>query len=194
MRDGIAFALQTQEDLELVGEAASGEEAVILFRKLRPDITLMDLSLPGMDGIQTIETIRKILPGAKIIVLTTYAGDVMARKALTAGASGYLLKHMLRTDLIGTIRAVQQGGRSISTEVAVELAVRLGAEDLSEREIELLRLLADGNTNKMLADELGISENTVKAHLKNIFQKLGVSDRTHAVTVAIQRGFLKPTE
>ena len=194
MRDGIAFALQTQEDLELVGEAVSGEDAVKQFKALRPDITLMDISLPGMDGIEAIEAIRQISPHAKIVVLTTYAGDVMARRALTAGASGYLLKHMLRTDLISTIRMVERGERSISSQIAADLATRIGGEDLSAREIEVLQIVAGGNSNKMVADELGISEDTVKAHVKNILQKLGASDRTHAVAIAIQRGFLKAAE
>ena len=191
MRDGIAYALQTQEDLELVGEATNGEDAIKMFKELRPDITLMDLSLPGMDGIEAIEAIRKSSPRAKIIVLTTYSGDAMARRALNAGASGYILKHMLRTDLIGTIRSVFSGGRSIPPQIAAELAERIGTQNLTERELEVLRVLADGNSNKMIADTLNISEDTVKAHVKNILQKLDASDRTHAVTIALQRGFLR---
>ena len=191
MRDGIAFALQTQEDLELVGEATSGEDAIRLFKELRPDITLMDLNLPGMDGVEAIEAIRKSSPRAKIIVLTTYSGDAMARRALNAGASGYLLKHMLRTDLIGTIRSAFSGARSIPPEIAAGLVERMGTRDLTEREIEVLRVLADGNSNKMIAEALHISEDTVKAHIKNILQKLDASDRTHAVTIALQRGYLR---
>jgi DNA-binding NarL/FixJ family response regulator len=162
-----------------------------MFKALRPDITLMDLSLPGMDGIEAIETIRASSPRAKIIVLTTYSGDVRARQALSAGASGYLLKHMLRTDLIGTIRSIFNGGRSIPPQIAAELAERVGTEDLTAREIEVLSVLADGNSNKMIADALNISEDTVKAHVKNILHKLEASDRTHAVTIALQRGFLR---
>ena len=191
MRDGIAFALQTQEDLELVGEATSGEDAIRLFKELRPDITLMDLNLPGMDGVEAIEAIRKSSPRAKIIVLTTYSGDAMARRALNAGASGYILKHMLRIDLIGTIRSVFSGARSIPPEIAAGLVERMGTRDLTEREIEVLRVLADGNSNKMIAEALHISEDTVKAHIKNILQKLDASDRTHAVTIALQRGYLR---
>ena len=191
MRDGIAFALQTQEDLELVGEATSGEDAIRLFKELRPDITLMDLNLPGMDGVEAIEAIRKSSPRAKIIVLTTYSGDAMARRALNAGASGYILKHMLRIDLIRTIRSVFSGARSIPPEIAAGLVERMGTRDLTEREIEVLRVLADGNSNKMIAEALHISEDTVKAHIKNILQKLDASDRTHAVTIALQRGYLR---
>ena len=191
MRDGIAFALQTQEDLELVGEATSGEDAIRLFKELRPDITLMDLNLPGMDGVEAIEAIRKSSPRAKIIVLTTYSGDAMARRALNAGASGYILKHMLRIDLMRTIRSVFSGARSIPPEIAAGLVERMGTRDLTEREIEVLRVLADGNSNKMIAEALHISEDTVKAHIKNILQKLDASDRTHAVTIALQRGYLR---
>jgi DNA-binding NarL/FixJ family response regulator len=194
MRDGIAFALETQADMELVGEAVSGEEAVKMFRQFRPDVTLMDLQLPGMDGIRTIQVIRESFPKAKIIVLTTYSGDVQAHRALTAGAAGYLLKHMLRTDLLGTIRKVHAGGRSISPQIAIDLAEHIGTEPLSEREVEVLRSVSTGNTNKAVADELSISEDTVKGHIKNILAKLGASDRTHAVMLAVSRGFLEPEE
>jgi len=194
MRDGIAFALETQADMELVGEAVSGEEAVKMFRQLRPDVTLMDLQLPGMDGIRTIQVIRESFPKARIIVLTTYSGDVQAHRALTAGAAGYLLKHMLRTDLLGTIRKVHAGGRSISPQIAIDLAEHIGAEPLSQREVEVLRSVSTGNTNKAVADELSISEDTVKGHIKNILAKLGASDRTHAVMLAVSRGFLEPSD
>jgi len=194
MRDGIAYALQAHADMELVAEAGSGEEAISRFIDCCPDVTLMDLNLPGMDGIQTIEAIRRVSPSAKIIVLTTHTGDAMARRALKAGASGYLLKHMLRTDLIGTIRNVARGARDIPPEIAVGLAARIGTQELSGREIEVLGLVAGGNSNKRAAVALRISEDTVKAHMKNILQKLGVSDRTHAVTIAMQRGYLRPAE
>jgi DNA-binding NarL/FixJ family response regulator len=194
MRDGIAFALETQADMELVCEAVSGEEAVKMFRQFRPDVTLMDLQLPGMDGIRTIEVIRESFPKAKIIVLTTYSGDIQAHRALTAGAAGYLLKHMLRTDLLGTIRKVHAGGRSISPQIAIDLAEHIGTEPLSEREVEVLRSVSAGNTNKAVADVLSISEDTVKGHIKNILAKLGASDRTHAVMLAVSRGFLHPEE
>ena len=194
MRDGIAYALQTQADMELVGEAASGEEALKMFREFRPDITLMDLQLPGMDGIKTIEAIRESFPKARIIVLTTFSGDIQAYRALTAGAAGYLLKHMLRTDLLGTIRKVHAGGRSISPQIATGLAEHIGTESLSEREVEVLRSVSGGNSNKTVADKLSISEDTVKGHIKNILSKLGANDRTHAVTLAISRGFLDADE
>jgi DNA-binding NarL/FixJ family response regulator len=194
MRDGIAFAIQTQQDMELVGEACNGEEAVKLFRQLRPDITLMDLQMPGMNGVEALEEIRNINPRAKVIVITTYSGDVRAQRALVAGAAGYLLKHMLRTDLISTIRAVQTGHRPIPAQVATSIAEQLGAEPLSEREIEVLRGVSNGNSNKTIAGNLNISEDTVKGHIKNILHKLSASDRTHAVTLAIKRGFLDIVE
>jgi DNA-binding NarL/FixJ family response regulator len=194
MRDGIAYALGTQADMELVGEAANGEAAVNMFRQLRPDVTLMDLQLPGMDGIKTIEVIRASFPKAKIIVLTTYSGDIQAHRALTAGAAGYLLKHMLRKDLLGTIRKVHAGGRSISPQIAIDLAEHIGTEALSDREIEVLRSVSAGNSNKAVAEALFISEDTVKGHIKNILLKLGANDRTHAVMLAIRRGFLETGE
>ena len=190
MRDGIAFALETQTDMELVGEASNGEEAVKLFRQLRPDITLMDLQMPGMNGVEALEIIRGLNPQAKVIVITTYSDDVRAQRALVAGAAGYLLKHMLRTDLISTIRAVQAGKRPVPAEVASAIVEQLGSEALSDREIEVLRGISEGNANKVIANELHISEDTVKGHVKNILHKLGANDRTHAVTLAIKRGFL----
>lgn len=191
MRDGIEFALQTQKDMELVGQAANGEEALKLFRELRPDITLMDLQMPGMNGIETIEAIRSSYPKARVIVLTTYSGDVQASRALKAGAAGYLLKHMLRNELIGTIRAVHAGVRRIPAEIASELAEHIGADALSLREIEVLSCVAAGNSNKIVADQLCISEDTVKGHMKNILAKLQANDRTHAVLIAIKRGYLQ---
>jgi DNA-binding NarL/FixJ family response regulator len=191
MRDGIAFALQSQKDMELVGQAADGEEALRLYRELRPDITLMDLQMPGMNGISTIEAVKSEFPKARIIVLTTYSGDVQAARALKAGALGYLLKSMLRTDLINTIRIVHGGGRRIPPEIASELAEHMCADALSPREVEVLRSVAAGHSNKIVADDLAISEDTVKGHMKSILSKLGASDRTHAVLIAIKRGFLE---
>jgi len=190
MRDGIAFALQSQDDMELVGQAVNGEEAVKLFRELRPDVTLMDLQMPGMNGLTAIEKIRADYPKARIVVLTTYSGDVQASRALKAGVSGYLLKSMLRTELVGTIRAVHGGARRIQAEVASELADHFTADALSQREVEVLRSVAGGNSNKIVADALDISEDTVKGHMKNILSKLGANDRTHAVLIAMKRGFL----
>ena len=190
MRDGIAFALQSQKDMELVGQAVDGEEALRLFRDLRPDVTLMDLQMPGMNGIATIEAIRDEFPKARIIVLTTYSGDVQAARSLRAGAVGYLLKSMLRNELIGTIRTVHAGRRHIPPEIASELAEYMTADALSSREVEVLRSIAAGHSNKIVADELAIAEDTVKGHMKNILSKLGASDRTHAVLIAMKRGFL----
>ncbi|SEF90541.1 two component transcriptional regulator, LuxR family [Bryocella elongata] len=191
VRDGIAFALQLQKDMELVGEATTGEEAVQEFKKLLPDITLMDLQMPGMNGITAIEAIRAHSPKAKIVVLTTYSGDVQASRAFRAGASGYLLKSMLRTELIGTIRDVHMGRKRIPPEIAASLAEHLSVDDLSQREIEVLRSVSSGNSNKIVADDLSITEDTVKGHMRNIMTKLGANDRTHAVLIAIKRGFLE---
>jgi DNA-binding NarL/FixJ family response regulator len=190
MRDGIAFALQTQKDMELVGQAIDGEEALCLFRELRPDVTLMDLQMPGMNGIATIEAIKREFPKARVVVLTTYSGDVQASRALKAGAVGYLLKSMLRTELLSTIRTVHAGGRRIPPEIASELAEHISADALSQREVEVLRCVASGNSNKIVADELAITEDTVKGHMKSILSKLGANDRTHAVLIAMKRGFL----
>ncbi len=191
VRDGIAFALQFQSDMELVGQATTGEEAVAEFKRLRPDVTLMDLQMPVMSGLAAIEAIRSEAPKAKIIVLTTYAGDVQASRAFRAGASGYLLKSMLRTDLVSTIREVNMGRKRIPPEIAINLAEHLSADDLSIREVEVLRSVASGNSNKIVADDLAITEDTVKGHMKNIMSKLGANDRTHAVLIAIKRGFLE---
>jgi DNA-binding NarL/FixJ family response regulator len=191
VRDGIAFALQMQKDMELVGEASNGEEAIEQFRRLRPDVTLMDLQLPVLDGFDSIARIRTEFPKARFIVLTTYAGDVQASRAFKAGASGYLLKSMLRTEMVDTIRAVHQGLKRVPAEIASSLAEHLSANDLSTREIEVLQSVAAGNSNKIVASELSISEDTVKGHMKNILVKLGANDRTQAVLIAIKRGFIK---
>nr|MEA2797489.1 hypothetical protein [Phenylobacterium sp.] len=190
LREGVAAVLQLQEDMRLVGEAQSGAEGVARFRELRPDVTLMDLQMPGMNGVQAIEAIRSEAPNAKIVVLTTYEGDAQALRALRAGAAGYLLKSSLRKELIETIRAVHAGRKHVSAVMAQRIAVHAVDERLSEREMAILRLVADGNQNKQIAWKLSISEETVKAHLKSIFGKLDVSDRTHAVTVAVRRGII----
>ena len=191
VRDGIAFALQMQQDMELVGVATNGEEAIQEFRRLRPDITLMDLQMPVLNGFEAITRIRKEFPKARFIVLTTYAGDVQASRAFKAGASGYILKNMLRAEMVNTIREVHLGLKRVPTEIANSLAERLSADDLSEREVEVLRSVAAGNSNKIIANHLLISEDTVKGHMKNIMVKLGASDRTHAVTIAMKRGFFE---
>ncbi len=188
--EGVAAVLQLQPDLRLVGEARTGAEAVALFRELRPDVTLMDLQMPGMNGVQAIEAIRGEAPNARIIVLTTYDGDVQALRALKAGAAGFLLKSSLRRELIDTIRDVHAGRRHISATMAEAIALHAVDERLSLREITILRLVAEGHQNKQVAWKLAISEQTVKAHLKSIFGKLDVADRTHAVTVALRRGII----
>lgn len=191
LRDGVAAALQNQADMEMVGEARNGEEAVERFRALRPDVTLMDLQMPGMNGVDAITAIRAEHPDARIIVLTTYTGDAQAVRALKAGAAGYLLKGSLRIELIDAIRDVHRGHRHVTRDVADEIATHVVDESLSEREIAILRLVAIGKANKQVAAELGLSEETIKGHMKNIFAKLGVADRTHAVTLAARRGIIE---
>ena len=191
MREGIAAVIGRQQDMVLVGEATNGREAIESFRLHRPDVTLMDLQMPEMSGIDAIIAIRREFSSARIIVLTTYQGDVHARHALKAGASGYLLKNMLRKDLVDTIRAVHAGRRRIPPEVAAELAEHIIDDDLSEREIDILTRVAQGNSNKIIASQLEISEATVKYHLQSALSKLGANDRTHAVTIAVKRGFIQ---
>lgn len=181
----------SQQDMVLVGEAESGKQAIDLFGELRPDITLMDLRLTDMNGIDAINAIRADHPGARIIVLTTYLGDVQALRALKAGAMGYLMKATLRRDLLDTIRAVHAGQRRVPAEVAAELAQHAMDDALTAREIEVLKQIAVGCSNKVVADRLQISEDTVKGHVRNILSKLNASDRTHAVTIALRRGFLE---
>ena len=191
LRDGVAAILENQTDMTMVGEARDGSEAVERFRALQPDVTLMDLQMPGMNGVDAIIAIRSAHPGARIIVLTTYAGDVQAVRALKAGATGYLLKSSLRTELIDAIRNVHRGQRHVHRDVADEIALHVVDEALTEREIAILRLVSIGKANKQVASELGLSEETVKGHLKSIFSKLDVADRTHAVTVAARRGIIE---
>ena len=190
IRDGIAAVLEAHEDMTLVAQASNGQEGVEIFRRLRPDITLMDLRMPDMSGIETIAAIRAEFPKARIIVLSTYAGDAQAAAALKAGASGYLLKNLIRKELIETIRAVYSGKRRIPPEIAMEIAEHVADDALSEREIEVLRRVAAGKANKVIAAELGIAEATVKTHMKSILPKLDASDRTHAVMIALRRGIL----
>jgi len=191
LREGVAAVLALQPDMVLVGEAGNGAEAVARHRELRPDVTLMDLQMPGMTGLEAIEAIRAEVPAARIVVLTTYAGDVQALRALKAGATGYLLKSALRRELLDTIRNVHAGRRQLQPEVAHDIAIHAVDEALSEREIHVLRLVAAGRANKQIAWDLSLSEDTVKAHLKSIFAKLDVADRTHAVTVAARRGVIE---
>ena len=188
--EGIASVLSGEQDFVLVGEATNGEDAIKQFRIHRPDVTLMDLQMPGMNGIDAILTIRKEFPASRFIVLTTYHGDVQALRALKAGASGYLLKSMLRKNLLETIRAVYCGRRVIPPDIAADIADHVAQDALTEREIEVLRGVATGNSNKRIASQMSITEATVKGHMKNILAKLGANDRTHAVTIALKRGFL----
>ncbi|MET3711925.1 DNA-binding NarL/FixJ family response regulator [Sphingomonas trueperi] len=190
LRQGIAGILAPEPDIELVAEAADGAEAVEAFARMRPDVTLMDLQMPVLPGIEAIQRIRSGAPQARIIVLTTYPGDVQAVKALKAGASGYLLKSSLIDELLRAIRAVHGGRRYIPADVAQEIALHAAEEPLSAREVDILALVAAGKANKVVAHELSVSEQTVKAHLRTIFQKLGVNDRTQAVTTALRRGII----
>ncbi len=190
IREGLAAVLNGEEDFELVAAASSGEEAIQLFRIHRPDVTLMDLQMPDMGGIEAMLSIRREFESARFIVLTTYQGDVLALRALKAGAAGYLLKGMMRKELLETIRIVHAGRRRIPPEIAVELADHVTDDALSDREIDVLRLAANGNSNKLIASELNVSEATIKGHMKSILSKLNASDRTHAVTIAMKRGFL----
>jgi DNA-binding NarL/FixJ family response regulator len=191
IREGIAALVANQKDMRLVGEASNGREAIEQFRSHRPDITLMDLQMPEMNGIDALIAIRSEFPEARIIVLTTYAGDALCKRAMTAGAQAYILKGDVRKDLLDTIRAVRAGKKILHAEVAAELATHASDDALSEREIEVLSLIAAGNSNKLVADQLAISEDTVKGHVKSILSKLGVNDRTHAVTAALKRGIIE---
>lgn len=191
VRDGLASMIEGQADMEVIGEAGTGQEALQLFDQLHPDIILLDLKLPDVDGVQVIEALRRIDPEARVIILTTYAGDIQARRALKAGASGYLLKAALRRDLRVCIREVHAGGRHVQGEVAADLAQRSADQVLTPREIDVLQLIARGCSNKLVADRLNIREDTVKAHVTNVLAKLKASDRTHAVTIALQRGFFE---
>jgi DNA-binding NarL/FixJ family response regulator len=190
LREGIASLVASQSDMELVAEASTGREALEQFRHHRPDLTLMDLQMPDMDGIEAMVAIRDEFPEARIIVLTTYKGDVQVLRALKAGARAYLLKGLLRKELLETIRAVYAGQKRIPPEVAVLLADHAVDEALTAREIDVLRLIAGGNANKLIGDQLSITEETVKGYVKNILSKLGARDRTHAVTVALTRGII----
>ncbi len=189
-REGIRSILATQGDMDLVAEAATGAEAIKMYELHRPDITLMDLRLPDISGLEAITRIRERYPQARMIVLTTYKGDVQALRALKAGAMGYLLKSMLRTYMLDTIRAVHAGRKRIPPEIASEMAEFAADDSLTAREVQVLQQVATGNANKIIGDKLAISEDTVKAHVKSILSKLGANDRTHAVTIAIRRGFL----
>ncbi len=191
LREGIAGLVGSEPDMELVAEAANGREAVEAFRKHRPDVTLMDLQMPEMNGLDAIGAIRAEFPDARIVVLTTYAGDVQIVRALKAGARGYLLKGLLRKELLETIRAVHAGHKRLPPEVAGEIAEHATDDALTSREIDILKRIARGNGNKEVAAQLSLTEETIKSHVKNILAKLGAHDRTHAVTIGIKRGIIE---
>jgi DNA-binding NarL/FixJ family response regulator len=190
LRDGISALIGNQADMELVAEASNGREALELFRKHRPDIALMDLQMPEMNGVDAIGAIRAEFPDARIIMLTTHAGDVQVSRALKAGARGYLLKGLLRKELLETIRAVYAGHKRVSSEVAAEIAEHATDDALTPREIDVLRLVARGNANKTIADQLSLTEETVKSHIRSILAKLAANDRTHAVAIGLKRGII----
>ena len=176
--------------MSLVGEASTGAEAVELFRRHRPDVTLLDIQMPGMGGVEALSTIRVEFPEARVIILTTYGGDALAQRALQAGAFAYVLKGSVRKELLETIRSVHRGQHRITAHVASNLAAHRGEETLSAREIEVLNLVAAGNSNRQIGELLSVTEETAKAHMKRIIAKLGANDRTHAVTLALARGIL----
>jgi DNA-binding NarL/FixJ family response regulator len=191
LREGIAALIKSQPDMAVVAEASDGEEALAQFRLHRPDVTLMDVQMPNMNGTEAISRIRSEFPDAKILVFSTYAGDVQILHAIKAGARGYLLKGNVRTELLDAIRTVYAGRKRIPPEIAAELADHAADDELTSREIDVLRLIGTGNANKQIADKLCIEETTVKNHISNILSKLGANDRTHAVTIALQRGIIE---
>ena len=190
LREGVAAVIEGQPDMKVIGEAGSGQEAIERFRRLRPDVTLMDLRMEDMSGLEAIRVIRAEFPAARIVVLSTYRGDAQALEALKAGATGYLLKSTLRQELLETVRAVHAGKRRIPADIALQIAQNTGEPTLSERELEVLRRVAAGKSNKLIAIELNISEHTVNTHMKSILPKLNAHDRTHAVIIALKRGIL----
>jgi DNA-binding NarL/FixJ family response regulator len=191
-RQGIAALLATQPDMSLVAEASNGRDAVQQYRAHRPDITLMDLQMPEMNGLDALTTIRGEFPEARIIVLTTYTGDVQVLRAMKVGARAYLLKNLLDKELLETIRAVHAGKRTLSAEASFELAEHAADEALTAGEVDVLRLIAAGNANKEIAARLSITEETVKGRVKNILSKLNANDRTHAAMIGVRRGIIEP--
>src|SRR6476661_6831810 len=191
LRQGIAGLIADESDMSLVAEAANGREAIQLFRTHRPDVTLMDLQMPEMNGLDAMIAIRGEFPDARIIVLTTYTGDVQATRALKAGARAYLLKNSLHKELLDTIRAVHAGRKTLSPEVSFELAEHVAEDSLSPLEVRVLRLIAEGNSNKEIAARLSVTEDSVKGHVRNLLSKLGANDRTHAAMIGIKRGIIE---
>jgi DNA-binding NarL/FixJ family response regulator len=190
LREGVAALIDSQADMKLVSEAATGAEAVERHKVSNPHVTVMDMGLPDISGVEAIERIRTTTPNARFVVLTTFRGDIQALRALKAGAKGYLLKSMVRKELLDTIRIVHSGGKRVPEEVSLEIAAHATDHALSDREIEVLKWVAEGCSNKIIAGKLSISEDTVKNHMRTVLSKLEANDRTHAVTIAIRRGFL----
>jgi DNA-binding NarL/FixJ family response regulator len=191
LRKGIAALVNTELDMKLVAEASNGQEAIEKFRLHRPEVTLMDVQMPGLNGIETISRILSEFPDARIVVLTTYTGDAQVLRALKAGARAYMLKRHVHRELLETIRAVHAGQKRIPPELAADLADRSADDELTPREIDVLNLIAAGNANKEIADELSIGEASVKTYVTNILSKLGAKDRTHAVTIGLRRGIIE---
>jgi two-component system NarL family response regulator len=190
LRAGLGEAISAQADMRLVGEACNGHEAVEAWQRLRPDVTIMDIAMPVMDGVAALQEIRREHNNARVVMLTTYKGDAQILRAVQGGAAGFLLKSTLRKDLMDTVRGVHMGQRRIPPEIAMELAQHMGQGPLSSREMEVLNYAASGNSNRRIAERLSISEETVKAHMKNVLAKLAANDRTHAVTIALKRGII----
>jgi len=191
LREGIAALVNAEADMKIVAEASTGDEAIDQFRRFRPEVTLMDIQMPGLNGIDAIQRILDEFAGARIVVLTTYTGDVQVIRALRAGARAYILKGHVHRELLATIRAVHAGQKRIPPEIAAVLAEHATDDELTSREIDILRLIADGNSNKQVGDRLSIGEATVKSHMTNILSKLHANDRTHAVAIALSRGIIE---
>ena len=191
LREGIAAIINNQPDMQMVAQAATGSEAIQMFRQHLPDVTLLDLRLPDMSGIDVLIAIRSEFPEARVVMLTTFEGDVDIRRALEAGARGYVLKNMPPKDLVEVIRQVNKGRKRIPADVAAQLAEYVGEDDLTEREVDVLRHVASGNRNREIGEQLFISEETVKVHIKHIMEKLGANDRTEAVAIAVRRGIIQ---
>jgi len=190
LRSGIGALIATQPDMQLIAEASTGREAVQLYREFRPDVTLMDLQMPDMSGLDAIIAIKSETPSARVIVLTTYSGDVLAQRALKAGAQAYVLKSLVRTEILNTIRIVYAGEKEVQAAVAAEMAKHAADAALTTREIQVLQLVAAGCANKVISEKLEINEETTKTHIKNILAKLGARDRTHAVSLGLKRGII----
>lgn len=190
MRAGLIEALSSQADMRVVGEASDGREAVERYSELRPDVTIMDIAMPQLCGVKALQEIRGEHDNARVVMLTTYKGDAQIMRAVQAGAAGFLLKSTLRRELLDTVRSVHRGQRCIPPEIAMELAQHMGQGPLSPREMEVLHYAASGHSNRRIAERMTISEETVKAHMKNVLAKLAANDRTHAVTIALRRGII----